>query len=740
MAKYLIRVAQSDQGETGSSEIDTGYYVFTGAVADTDASVAQTNEFLGLLLKTGRGAVGNSSTSGEKWTPLGSYLSLSTGYEKEHDALVGHSIMTTGRYEVLATGGNSSTKITKAYLADKIASNLAADTAYKGLIDPPAAASGAWSIAIDEFNYSLGQFGVVEMPSVKLPDGWTYTSDLDESQGDAIVFRNFGERIEVREPSPGENFAYDYFSEEKGGSGLNIGIQRDYQTFDTTPITSVWGAETHLTGWPDLTEDPNKPSSELLTVDDSLVGRGLASNVGSLSLEKGHILTASDIANLTNDGIVEVSVATNWIYWPTVPFGTTANWTKNERNEWAAQVEADGGTEEIITNTNFTRGHQFNFVKGATINLGATVGYDLNIGPAFEYTNSYKANKAEEYSSAVANMGWEIKDAETPNRAPMSGGMQFLGVMGASFPTVGNLAGMGLALCTPGFWADATDPDKSNNESNTLTPSSFLSGEYLGPSSELNFDDFVSSNLGNDLLQEKTIGSTYEFHSGNIETIEASADGLVKLKSKWHDNDITESRDYVYSESSETIEQQTSVSSYTTYQEDEIAAFINSTEHNFIRVSGVQAAVVDDWELSGIKVDFDKPDLVVELKMFVAYGELEMGILNLESGVSFQGVDNIEARASELKRDINAIKTDNEAYVTKLKTEIAASQIGTKGLHDMHTKLNAVKASLSEIEADVSATHSAATIADASAITANSYVTGASLHILANNHDSGDVG
>ena len=117
-----------------------------------------------------------------------------------------------------------------------------------------------------------------------------------------------------------------------------------------------------------------------------------------------------------------------------------------------------------------------------------------------------------------------------------------------------------------------------------------------------------------------------------------------------------------------------------------------------------------------------------------------MGILNLESGVSFQGVDNIEARASELKRDINAIKTDNEAYVTKLKTEIAASQIGTKGLHDMHTKLNAVKASLSEIEADVSATHSAATIADASAITANSYVTGASLHILANNHDSGDVG
>ena len=116
MSKYLNRIPQSEQGETGSGSIDTGYYVFTGAIADTDTSVAQTNEYLGLLLKTGQGAAGDGSTLGQNWTPLGSYLSLSTGYDKNHTALVGYSIITAGRYEALSTGGYSTTKITKSFL------------------------------------------------------------------------------------------------------------------------------------------------------------------------------------------------------------------------------------------------------------------------------------------------------------------------------------------------------------------------------------------------------------------------------------------------------------------------------------------------------------------------------------------------------------------------------------------------------------------------------------------------
>ena len=737
MPEYLSRTPQSSQGETEPESVDTGYYVFTGAVVDSDTSV-ETNQYLGVLLKTGQGAAG-AGVQTEGWTPLGSYLSLSTGYEKEPDDLVGHSIITTGRYEVLSTGGYSTTKLTKPWLASKRAASAQIDTKYVSLMDPPADAEGAWSTAIDDFNNALGQFGELEMPSTKLPTGWIYSSNLDESQGEAIALRNMGERVEIREPSNGESFAYDYFSEEKGGSGLEIGIQEKYHSFDQTLLNDVWGNEITVPGWPELTEDPNVKSKESCAVDASLVGRGLASSVDSLSLDKGHVLTASDITNLIDAGVSEVELATNWIYWPTVPFATSKQWSANSRDEWAESVAASG-VDEITMQKTFTRGHVFNFVKGPTINLGATVGYDLNVGPSFEYTNSFLAGKAEEYTEAVTDSGWQIKGSESPDRAPTSAGMQFLGVMGSSFPTLGNLSGMAIALCTPSFWEDATNADSSNSSDNELTASSFLTGEYLGPSSQLNFDDEVTANLKNDLLQEKTIGPTYEFRSGNIETIEASADGLVTIKSKWLDNDITESRDYVNSESSETIEQQTSVSSYTTYQENEISAFISSTDHKFISVSGVQAAVVDDWELSGIKVDFDKADLAVELKMFGAYASLEMGISDRKAGISFQGVDEIEAFAGDMRNESKAIKTENEAYLLKLNTEIAASKIGTKGLHDMHNKLNAVKASLSEIEADLSATHSAATIADASVITANSYVTGASLHILANNHDSGDVG
>ena len=891
MSKYLNRIPQSEQGETGSGSIDTGYYVFTGAIADTDTSVAQTNEYLGLLLKTGQGAAGDGSTLGQNWTPLGSYLSLSTGYDKNHTALVGYSIITAGRYEALSTGGYSTTKITKSFLQNNrdsysvdsisvtnggsgytsapsvsfsggegsgasatatisggavtsvtvtsggsgytsapsvsfsggggsgatvdVSLNTDIDDKYKELINPSAATAEVdWSTPIDNFNSALLQFGKLEMPSTKLPDGWAYTPNIDESQGDAIAFRHLGERVEVREPSPGEIFAYDYYSEEKGGSGLEIGFHEKYLSFDTTLLRDAWVQDTNLPGWPDLTEDPTKPKEEERAVDSSLIGYGLTRDVDLADdfvllayyavlfedrakdlearhvrpfhtwgygldgiwarerltiqdsigrqngsddysitasktkfLKKGHILTALNIKDLIRAGVAKVYVATNWIYWPTVPFASTKKWNAQEYRRWRDEVASAGvGSESTVSQKNFTRGHMFNFVKGPTINLGATVGYDLNIGPSFEYTNSYRADKVDEYTDALKNHlgaranGWRISATESPDRAPLSAGMQFLGVMGQSFPTVGNLAGMAIAVCTPSFWDDATDPDRSNNGANDLTASSFVEGDYLGPSSELNFDDWVATNMGEDLLQEKTIGPTYDFHHGNIETIEASADGLVVIKSKWHNDTITESRQFVNFESNESIEQQTNVSSYTTHQEDLVTAFISSTDHRFISVSGVQAAVVDDWELAATKINFDKADLAVELKMFGAYGSLEMGISDRKAGMSFAGVEDIEALAGELRNEVVAMKTENEAYVAKLKTDIAASQIGSKGLHDMHTKLNAVKASLSEIEADVSATHSAATIADASAITANSYVTGASLHILANNHDSGDVG
>ena len=199
------------------------------------------------------------------------------------------------------------------------------------------------------------------------------------------------------------------------------------------------------------------------------------------------------------------------------------------------------------------RGHKFNFSKGITVNLGATNGYDLAVGPSYEYSNTLKASTISDPIK-----GWTLEKTADPELAPKSAGMQFLGTMGAGFPSMGNLAGMFITICTPSFWADVTDPDAGNNQENSLTANSFFTGEYLGPAMSISFDDVIPSDMSDDLMQAKTIGPTFAFHGGNIETVQESADGQVVLKSKWKNNDITESRVFVNAESNECIEQKIS--------------------------------------------------------------------------------------------------------------------------------------------------------------------------------------
>ena len=56
MPSFLKRTPQFQEDHIGAgNEVDTGYYCFTGSLSDTDSTEADTNEFLGLLFKTGVG-------------------------------------------------------------------------------------------------------------------------------------------------------------------------------------------------------------------------------------------------------------------------------------------------------------------------------------------------------------------------------------------------------------------------------------------------------------------------------------------------------------------------------------------------------------------------------------------------------------------------------------------------------------------------------------------------------------
>jgi hypothetical protein len=796
MSEYLKRDFKFQENHTGSTnEVSTGYYCFTGSLADTDPSVAETNEFLGLLFKTGMGAVA-ASTLNSDFVPLGSYFALNTGYEKDHSSLVGIAAITTGRYEVLATGGYSSTRITKSYLDSYFADTTSAFKAkYLSLIYPTTAAAEnlEWITAANDFNYAIKKFGEMPMTSSKLSSGWTYSENVDESNGQAITFRTLGERIEVREPKHGEQIAYDYYTAEKGGAGLGIGVTPSYLSFDETPLSSVWSTETTLARWPVLTTDKDSPKETEVDVSYDLIGDGLSRPVslsldrilvwpgqtltqervddlnernidrvytGSLPshftmsssgwetpeaalrdgkvvteaivvsaglfLEKGKVLTRINITDLMYASTSKVWICTNYIYWPGVPMMNTI-----------------GNMQQ-----NLTRGHKFNFVKGVTVSLGATNGYDLAVGPSYEYTNTYKSEIPQNteggqvypyhktYFGTAIN-GWYIADKENPDLAPKSGGLQFLGAMGRSFPTVGNMFGMFFTICTPSFWKDVRDPDATNNEANTLTTNSFFTGRYSGPSAGVTFEDSVPTRMKADLLQEKTVGPTFSFHSGNIETVEESKDGKVVLKSKWQGPDITESRVFVAAESAEAIEQKDSVSSYTNYQTDTLAAVVKTSDHKFISISGTEAATITDWGLSGVKIDFDKPDIELVFRMDIADFEREYGMIDLETGFLASGNSEMNSHVQQLQAKIDLLKTDNQAYLNKSELKLQAAEVKKAGAVAMKSKLNVLRVQLAKVKTNLKHTKMAVSESEAAAIDASTYAAGCHCALIANNADPG---
>lgn len=781
MSKFLKRTRQFQEDHIGSgNEVDTGYYCFTGSVSDTDSTEADTNEFLGLLFKTGVGGIAASELN-EDFVPLGSYLSLNTGYEKEHDSLAGINVITTGRYEVLATGGYAGTRITKSFLNTYLenppyAPNFKAK--YDNLINPQVADADSleWTNALHEFNYAIKQFCEMPMTSTRLPTGWTFTPNVDESSGEAIAYRILGEQVAVREPAHGQQVAYDYYVAEKGGAGLSIGVEQKYQSFSKKQLSEVWVNETPLADWPVLTTDKNAAREQELDVSEALIGAGLSRSV-SLSMDGGTttatLLDTFDLIDqeraddldqrgihsvMTNLGLLRPSAAAHTrILGPLVVprrdflpkgqvltrtnivdlrrFGTTKVWVNTTNIYWHGVPMMNGLGEMQRT---ITRGHKFNFSKGITVNLGATNGYDLAVGPSYEYSNTLKASTIRgEEGSSNATKGWKLVKKAEPELAPKSAGMQFLGAMATGFPSLGNLGGMFINICTPSFWADATDPDKGNNQENTLTANSFFLGEYLGPAMTISFNDAIPSDMSDDLMQTKTIGPTFAFHRGNIETVQESADGQVVLKTKWNNDDITESRVFVNAESNECIEQKKSDANYTNYQSDTLARVINATDQAFIGVSGTQAAVITNWEFAGVKIEFDKPDLELELRLDLADSERELGILDLETGYLPTGNSELQAHVVQLQTEIDAIKTENRAYVNNSKIELAAASLKQSGVTALETKLNQARAQLNQVKTDLKHTKAAVKESDAAAVDALTYGTGCRAALIANNADPG---
>ena len=779
MSKFLKRTRQFQKDHSGSgNEVDTGYYCFTGSVSDTDSTEADTNEFLGLLFKTGVGGIAASELN-EDFVPLGSYLSLNTGYEKEHDSLVGINAITTGRYEVLATGGYVGTRITKSFLKTYLenpsyAPNFKAK--YDNLINPQVADAESleWTDALHEFNYAIKQFCEMPMTSTKLPSDWTFTPNVDESSGEAIAYRTLGEQVVVREPAHGQKVAYDYYVAEKGGAGLAIGVEQRYQSFAEKQITEVWGHETTLPDWPVLTIDKAADDEKKVDVSEALIHAGLSRSVslpldggattatlldvldlidqeraddleqrgihsvmttggllrppaavnqrilGPLEvprsdfLPKGQVLTRTNIIDLRKFQVTEVWVNTTNIYWHGVPM-------MNDLGEMQRTLD---------------RGHKFNFSKGITVNLGATNGYDLAVGPSYEYSNTLKASTIR--GGKPGAKGWKLAKKEDPELAPRSGGMQFIATMGAGFPSVGNLGGMFINLCTPSFWADVSDPNNGNYKTReSLTANSFFTGGYTGPAMSISFNDAIQSDMSDDLMQAKTIGPTFAFHRGNIETVQESADGQVVLKSKWKNNDITESRVFVNAESNESIEQKISDANYTNYQSDTLAAITNKADHSFIGVSGTQASVITNWEFALAKVEFDKPDLELELRLDLADSEREYGVLDLETGYLPVGNSELQAHVAQLQTEINAIKTKNQTYLNMSQAKLAAASLKKSGITELNTKLNQARAQLNQVKTDLKHTKAAVTESELAAIDAFTYGTGCRAALIANNADPG---
>lgn len=777
MSSFLKRTPQFQEDHIGSgNEVDTGYYCFSGSLSDTDSTEADTNEFLGLLFKTG---VGGTAASGlnEDFVPLGSYLSLNTGYEKEHESLAGYNTITTGRYEALATGGYAETQITKSFLETYLgnpsyAPNFKAK--YDNLINPQVADAESldWTKDVLEFNYAIKQFCEMPMTSTKLSSGWTFTPNVDESSGEAIAFRIVGDQVTVREPAHDQQVAYDYYVAEKGGAGLSVGVSSIYYSFDVKQKSEVWGVETTLSDWPVLTTDKDADSEEEVDVSDALIAAGLSRPV-SLSLADGSTSVtlispyeilyqerADDLEQrgietvLTSEGVLRPSVAVNKMIleWTAVPvlnflpkdqvltrtniydlqrFGTTKVWVNTTNIYWDGVPMMNSLGEMQRT---MTRGHKFNFSKGITVNLGATNGYDLAVGQSYEYSNTLKASTIHAGSQW---RGWTLAKKEDPELAPKSGGMQFLGVMGAGFPSMGNLGGMVMNLFSPSFWADVTDPDKGNNQENSLTANSFFTGGYTGPAMSVSFNDSIPKDMSDDVMQAKTIGPTFAFHSGNIETVQESADGQVVLKSKWKNDDITESRVFVNAESNECIEQRISDANYTNYQSDTLAAITNTTDHSFIGVSGTQAAIITNWEFAAAKIEFDKPDVELELRLNLADADLEYGVLDLESGYLPTGNSELSSHVAQLQAEIDAIKTKNQTYINMSEAKLAAASLKQSGITALNTKLNEARAQLNQVKTNLKHTNLAVKESEAAAIDALTYGTALHMALIANNADPG---
>ncbi len=665
-------IAVNLTGNSTDGSIASGYQFYSFGTASDNLSYAGANYKSG----AGGGYLANAIAP-FSWVPRGTYLGFSTGISAVSDSLVSFSLLTSGQYRFFGCAGTIRTELTKAG-RDSLGSS--AVEYLKRESSAPTTLSDF--SAIDNFN--LGIFAFPTMKGVNdvlsSAPAWTGASDMsDQDNADAVAIRrNIGESVVLRHPLPGKTQAFDYVDAGRSGA-TQIGGHLEFKSyrpksnysdlfFDQTSLSNEKVESVYLRDWPELmTATGARPGG------DDLPTKGETYDAGRSKFKQR-------------------------IWFPDL-------------------VPQDRGS--ILKNIRY--GHQFNFERGLGISLSSAYGWDVNMGPSYTYSNYFRPDDQQirtekggdpsvaDSSSADWN-GWSVRDPTEPKRLkPWDNiGMGMLRGMGAAFPGVGRLIASAISK---DFWDGLTktaeteaEEEKSSQRQAESTETDHVAWEWgmaenILPARDLTTDDWYPSAWANNAAVEKEIGNTFSYRLGDNKEVSVSEDQKVVLKSEWKGKNITESEEFVTSESRVITNNVFENEKIDFVRDNTTALMITDLQQSFVSITSSVGGVETEWKAFGFEIETKNLEVQIDEFAGALLVESEVNYTNTDTMVTGAAKHAVDAEVNTVKVKAQLLRNETIAVISSLQADMGAARTEQSAMaSQIKTKLQELEAKLAQIE------------------------------------------